>query len=302
MEILLQRTLGFRVFPVIVAVVFVAAGCQPTVRVRGEAATTGGGLPQAPPPTALVPTSPRPSAARGRETFEKICSVCHGAEGYGDGPAAAGLTSPRRNPMTDFFKLFGITLKGEKLPSRPANFHNQIAMRLNAPFVLFETIRLGRPHTAMPAFGPKAAYGANKWPVTLKDNEIWDVLFYAWAFSTTPQTIALAREIYTSRPIDIGARTATCAACHGPDGDGKGGALSDEMAAKVWGWAREIGPGIFTDVNLLGQRKPSELFQRIADGRGPMPGYRGKLTADEIWALVDYVRTFMYDYTPARGQ
>jgi hypothetical protein len=63
-----------------------------------------------------------------------------------------------------------------------------------------------------------------------------------------------------------------------------------------------VGPGIFTDYNLLAQRKPSELFQRIADGHGLMPSYRSKLKEDEIWALVDFVRTFMYEWAPARGQ
>ncbi len=304
------RTIAARLVPALVVVVLVTTGCQPTVQVRGDAATAGAGLIQAPPPTALLPTSPRPSATRGRKTFEQICFACHGTEGLGNGPAAATLNAPHKDPMTDFFALLGIKREGETLPSRPANFHNQIAMRLNSPFSLFETIRLGRPHTAMPAFGPKAAYGANQWPSSLSDAQIWDALFYAWSFSTTPQTITLAREIYETRAIDLdekfarelSRKSATCADCHGTAGGGRGGALTPQMDAKVWGWARGIGPGVFSDYNLLAQRKPSELFQRIADGHGLMPPYRGKLKEDEIWALVDFVRTFMYDYVPARGQ
>ncbi len=286
----------------LVAVVVAFAGCQPTVGVRGPASAPGAGLGQAPAPTPLVPVNPRPSARRGRVIFERQCAVCHGEEGFGNGPAAAGLIAPQKNPMTDFFRMIGMRVRGERLPSRPANFHNQVAMRLNAPFVLVETVKLGRPHTAMPAFGPKPAYGANKGSPTLRDPQIWDAVSYVWTFSTTPAAIASAREIYESRPIDIGGRSATCAACHGTAGDGRGGALSAEMAAKVWGWSRQRGQGIFTDANLLAQRKPSELYQRIADGRGFMPSYRGKLKDDEIWALVDYVRTFMWEYAPARGQ
>lgn len=296
------RAIAVRAVPALVALVLVTSGCQPTVRVRGPAAAPGGGLRQAARPTPLVPITPRPSAERGRMIFERQCTVCHGNEGFGDGPAAAGLISPQKNPMTDFFRMIGMRVRGERLPSRPANFHNQVAMRLNAPFVLFETVRLGRPHTAMPAFGPKPAYGANKGAPTLRDPQIWDAVSYVWTFSTTPAAIALAREIYESRPIDIGGRSATCADCHGTAGDGRGGRLGAEMGAKVWGWARQIGPGIFTDANLLAQRKPSELYQRIADGHGLMPSYRGKLKDDEIWALVDYVRTFMWEYRPARGQ
>jgi mono/diheme cytochrome c family protein len=280
----------------------VASGCQPTVRVRGADAP-GAGLAQAPAPLPLAPTSPRPSAARGRQVFERVCWPCHGNEGFGDGPAAAGLIAPHKNPMTDFFGMFGLKIKGEDLPSRPANFHNQVAQRLNAPFALFETIRLGRPHTAMPAFGPKPAYGANRGFPTLTDAEIWDVLVYVKTFSTTPANVALGRDIYRNRAIDIGGgRTATCAACHGLAGDGRGGAHSAEMAAAVWGWATGDGHGIFTNVNLMLQRKPAELYQRIWTGRGPMPAYQGRLKEEDVWALVDYLWTFVYDYSPARGQ
>ncbi len=291
-----------RVLIALVAFAALTAGCQPTVRVRGQAATPGAGLQQAAAPRALVPDDPRPSAERGRVIFERTCAVCHGPEGLGDGPAAAGLVAPQKNPMTDFFKMLGMRIRGERLPSRPANFHNQVAMRLNAPFTMFETIRLGRPHTAMPAFGPKPGYGANRGSPTIPDAQIWDVLFYEWTFSATPASVALGREIYQQRAIDVGGRSATCAACHGTAGDGRGGAQSDEMASKVWGWGQRASSGIFTDVNLMTQRKPSELYQRILDGHGLMPSYRGKLTEAEIWVLVDYLWTFVYDYRPARGQ
>lgn len=279
----------------------VTAGCQPTVGVRGAAADTGAGLAQGPPPAPLVKM--RPSAERGRVVYERACWPCHGNEGLGDGPAAAGLIAPHKNPMTDFFGMFGIKLKGDDLPSRPANFHNQVAQRLNTPFSLFETIRLGRPHTAMPAFGPKPAYGANRGFPELKDDQIWDALVYTKTWSTTPAAVAAGQEIYRNRVTGIdGGRTATCMACHGRSGDGRGGDLSREMAARIWGWDKATGAGIFTDVNFMLQRKPSELYQAIRNGRGLMPAYRGKLTDDEVWALVDYLWTFMYDYGPARGQ
>ncbi|HET8680196.1 MAG TPA: cytochrome c, partial [bacterium] len=186
MENVRLRAIAVRAVPALVALVLVTSGCQPTVRVRGRAAAPGGGLRQGARPTPLVPINPRPSAERGRMIFERQCAVCHGNEGFGDGPAAAGLISPQKNPMTDFFRLIGMRVRGERLPSRPANFHNQVAMRLNAPFVLFETVKLGRPHTAMPAFGGKPAYGANRGSPSLKEREIWDAVSYVWTFSTTP--------------------------------------------------------------------------------------------------------------------
>lgn len=287
---------------VLATLVALTAGCQPSVAVRGQAASAGAGLTQAPPPKPLLPVNPRPSAMRGRAIFERACWACHGNEGYGDGPAAKHLLAPHKNPMTDFFGMFGVKIKGEALPSRPANFHNQVAMRLTSPFALFETIRLGRPHTAMPAFGPKPAYGATRGSPRLNDAEIWDVLFYAWSFSTTPANVSLGREIFQARAVDVGDRTTICAACHGPSGNGRGGVLGEEMGAKVWGYAQGVGPGIYTDTNHFAQRTPSDLYQRIVDGRGLMPPYRGRLTEAEIWAVVEYLWTFLYDYRPARGQ
>ena len=46
----------------------------------------------------------------------------------------------------------------------------------------------------------------------------------------------------------------------------------------------------------MAQRKPSELFQSVIDGHGEMPAYRGKLAEDEIWAVVNYIWTFIYEY------
>jgi hypothetical protein len=74
------------------------------------------------------------------------------------------------------------------------------------------------------------------------------------------------------------------------------------MASKAWGWSRGDSAGVFTNVNLMLQRKPSELYQRIWTGHGLMPAYQGKLSEEEVWALVDYLWTFVYDYRPARGQ
>jgi mono/diheme cytochrome c family protein len=129
------------------------------------------------------------------------------------------------------------------------------------------------------------------------------VLFYEKTWSTTPSAVDRGRSLYETRALDIGGgRTATCAACHGPSGDGTGGQLGAEMASKVWGWSRGDSAGIFTNVNLTLQRKPSELYQRIWTGYRLMPAYQGKLSEEEVWALVDYIWTFVYDYKPGRGQ
>ena len=287
-----------RTLPLVLLVLgsLLLAACQPTVNV---ARATGriAAPPPAPKDSLLIPV--RPSAAEGARVFQRAqCVVCHGPEGRGDGPAAANLKSSGRNIMTEFFRLLGIRIQGEQLPSRPANFHNTVAMRLNSPFSMYETVTRGRPHTAMPAFpkkGGKPGFGASTFGVNLTDEERWHVVFHEWTFATTPEEVARGKALYETKVVTIDGSALTCAACHGTAGDGRGPA-GQELARELWGWARGQGPGIFTDINLMAQRKPSELYQGIRDGRGRMPAYRDALTDDEVWALVNYIYTFIYDY------
>jgi mono/diheme cytochrome c family protein len=48
---------------------------------------------------------PRPTAVDGseqaRQMFATVCMTCHGAEGHGDGPAAASLGSAKPRDYTD---------------------------------------------------------------------------------------------------------------------------------------------------------------------------------------------------------
>jgi mono/diheme cytochrome c family protein len=72
-----------------------------------------------------------------------------------------------------------------------------------------------------------------------------------------------------------------CQGCHGESGDGKG-----QRAEKL-----SIAPSDFTDAHAMGQITDGELFWKISHGRRPMPAFREKLTEQERWELVDYIRT-----------
>jgi len=279
---------------ILVSAAVLGAACQPTVDVAKAKVDLQAGLPTAPPDRPIAPI--HPSAVAGKRVFETAgCVICHGPEGLGNGVAAANLTSPGKSLFTDFLRLLRIRATGEKLPSRPANFHNTVAMRLNSPITMYETVTRGRPNTAMPSFGPKVAYGATDFGKRLTDAERWHVIFYEWTFATSPGEVARGKQIYESKTFDIAGTPMTCAVCHGSAGDGRG-ARDAELSRKLWGWARREGPGILTDFNLMVQRKPTELYQAIVDGRGDMPGYRDKLSPEEIWAVVNYIWTFVYEY------
>jgi mono/diheme cytochrome c family protein len=108
-------------------------------------------------------------------------------------------------------------------------------------------------------------------------------------FRTTPEELSAGKHLYEAQ----------CAECHGLNGDGQG-PRGSEMAASLWSWARGEGPGIFTDINYIVQRNPSELTNAILDGHDLMPSYRGKLTQAEIDGLVDYIYTFFYVHPPIK--
>jgi cytochrome c6 len=69
-----------------------------------------------------------------------------------------------------------------------------------------------------------------------------------------------------------------CAACHGADGKGET-AMGKRLGIKDLGSA---------DVQ---KQSDADLTTAISKGKGKMPGYEGKLTADQIQDLVKYVRS-----------
>lgn len=88
----------------------------------------------------------------------------------------------------------------------------------------------------------------------------------------TAEAIAAGGQIYQQH----------CQSCHGAHGDGKG-----EKAAEL-----STAPGNFTDAKKMSGLKDGELFWEITEGRRPMPAFADKLTEQERWEAVDYIRTF----------
>ena len=71
---------------------------------------------------------------------------------------------------------------------------------------------------------------------------------------------------------------AKCASCHGPDGKGE----------TATGKAMKLRSLASADAQ---KTSDADLTKVISDGKGKMPAYKGKLTADEIKALVAFIRT-----------
>ncbi len=275
----------------IVTAAVVAAGCQGRVSMTGVKVDLR--LPPAQEVEIPLVTDENerpivPDAIEGKKVFEANCAVCHGANGDGSGPMAATLTAPDKDVLTALLSVFHIELHRPPLPSKPINFRNRDLEAVITPAIMYETVTGGRPHTAMPAFGPEASFGANK-AQTLTNADRWNANVYEMMFRTSPEELSAAKQLYGEQ----------CAVCHGANGDGKG-PRGPEMAAQEWSWARGEGPGIFTDLNYMVQRDPSQISNAILDGHGAMPSFRGKLTKQQIDGLVDYVYTFFYKHPPIK--
>src|SRR5690606_12302385 len=72
---------------------------------------------------------------------------------------------------------------------------------------------------------------------------------------------------------------AQCAVCHGKTGHGDG-LPGIEMAAK---------PADFHQTTVQ-QQSDGALYWKLAEGRGVMPSYKQRLTDEQRWQLVSYLR------------
>jgi len=75
--------------------------------------------------------------------------------------------------------------------------------------------------------------------------------------------------------------TKHCASCHGKTG------LGDGVKAR----ALKEHPGDFSGASYQNQAD-GEHFYKTKFGRGEMPKYEGKLSDDDMWNIVNYMRTF----------
>lgn len=87
----------------------------------------------------------------------------------------------------------------------------------------------------------------------------------------SPEGLAKAKKTYA---ID-------CAMCHGENGDGKG-----DLAADMKGVTD------FTKPDALKDRTDGELFHIIRKGKGDMPPEGDRAKDDDVWNLVNYIRSF----------
>ncbi len=136
----------------------------------------------------------------------------------------------------------------------------RIAVRVVAALVLLCCAVSARQEQKPPAAGAAAEYKippeASKLPNPVKP---------------TPASLAAGKKSYGF----------DCLMCHGKDGDGKG-ELAVDMKLKLVDYRDPVSLKGMTD---------GDLFYIIKNGKGDMTGEGDRSKPDEIWNLVNYVRS-----------
>lgn len=135
------------------------------------------------------------------------------------------------------------------------NFSDLDYMRGETPASFYTTITEGRGE--MQGFRD-----------ALTSDERWDVVFYVWRFSTDAEKLTLGEHLYKDN----------CQICHGADGNGE-----------------VLGAADFSDLRVVDDQAPRDFYLVTTQGKGSMPAWQGRLSQDERWSVIDYVRTFSYD-------
>lgn len=93
---------------------------------------------------------------------------------------------------------------------------------------------------------------------------------------STPESIAEGKKIYAY----------DCAQCHGASGDGKSEVAKDLKIPDL------------TDPALLKDRTDGEFFYILKNGHGNMPREGDRVKSEQLWDLVNYIRTLARKQIP----
>jgi mono/diheme cytochrome c family protein len=244
-----------------------------------------------------------------------------------DRPGAGVAARPTVEPP--LFQRLGINLDAPRQPASPVpsdsgNAHPAAAR--GAALGVTLPAALADPGQRR-AVSPAAAFAELRSDLSagprtggrLTDAQVWDVVAWAWLKDASSDSLALGQKLYSR----------DCAACHGPTGRGDGPAgrnlpglaghgsgtalstqgaevatsMAGHAAASATGQGHDMadplapaGPANFTDP--VARLAVSDAFLQgklLRGGMGTgMPEFGSLYTPDEMWALVGYLRLFIF--------
>jgi len=115
------------------------------------------------------------------------------------------------------------------------------------------------------------------------------------AFKIPPEAVKQVNPAKpTSESVARGKRTYgfDCAMCHGKGGDGKG-----DLAAEMHLDLRD-----YRDSTSLKDMTDGELSYIITKGNGQMTGEEGRMKPEQVWDMVNYIRSLAKKETPPKSK
>ena len=215
----------------------------------------------------------------GKALYLKYCSQCHGEKGDGEGYAAPHLRPRPRNFTMGKFKVR--TTPNGALPT-----HQD----------LVNIIRRGMPYTSMPA-----------WP-NFSDQEVANIAYFITTFSpefskaeAVPKPVELpGAPKSTKEAIEAGKKLydeTGCGKCHGTSGRGDGPSAPTLMDD----WGHPIRPAdLAQSWTFRGGSTREDIFRTMSTGLNgtPMPSFQEALTAQQRWAITDFIDSLSGDAGP----
>ena len=269
--------------------------------------------------------------------FREHCVHCHGITGSGDGPTALFLnpyprdyrrgifkftsTGPGARPTTaDLKRTLMDGIPGTSMPSFAllpedevdalVEYVKYLAIRGETELSLMyyieqeEEIPLERDSLVAEMSAVVQTWEAAEDQIVIPAQ---DALPPLETEEERLASIARGREIFRD------GKNAQCIKCHGPNGLGDGGQLlyddwnKDKTLENMEFWAlpaQQLDPRNLRLGIYRGGRRPVDLYRRIYAGiKGtPMPAAGNVLEPQQIWDLINYVRSLPYDHEsqPAR--
>lgn len=140
-----------------------------------------------------------------------------------------------------------------------------------------------RTRTPAGAFQTLRADLAN---AALSDDDVWSLVAWAWLKDVKPAALARGQTLYAR----------DCAACHGPDGKGKGPAGVNLPGMAKMEPVMPKGPSDFTDAGAMLAASDALLQGKLLrGGMGTgMPEFGSLYSDEEQWAMIAYLRTFLF--------